>query len=113
MIYGTPTLEKKQAEQRAILNMIYGRRQFAWLPVTLHDGTKLWLGHYYAYYRGLVNEDKTHSLWSASPDSYHPYSENRIEQDPSAILITGESREVVMARLERHDENALKAKEFL
>lgn len=45
MRFGKTHREQFLAKQRTLWRRaVEGARRFAWLPVTMHDGRKLWLG---------------------------------------------------------------------
>ena len=81
MIFGKSNEQDNATKQTKIKAMIGGMREYAWLPVKLANGRWVWLEHYYAYYHGGTNEDGTYFLWSASRDSYSPYSNNHLNPD--------------------------------
>ena len=62
MIFGQTFYEKKRIRQEFFQKLkTNGIKRFAWLPVELYNGQKVWFEHYYIFYRVFENEQK--ELW--------------------------------------------------
>jgi len=88
MRYGTLKTDKRSSEQKKILSMIKGVRQYALTPVKLADGTSVWLEHYWQYYNGLCTEEENgelrYELWNAD----QPFGPCYLERHGNPVEVT-------------------------
>lgn len=71
MIYGKSFEEKDKSKQEWLKNVKEnGIKKFAWLPVTLTNGKKVWLEYYYCFYKIRQYYDRFEYIDMANPARY-------------------------------------------
>ena len=67
MVYGKTYIERRKEKQKYFENIrVNGIKKFAWKPVQLNDGKKVWLEKYFIFYNFGRNHLNELYMWSGT-----------------------------------------------